>query len=77
MIVSHGKPGEPGYMMVHGKPGDDDSIVLAGNAISGAERHRGKEFPAYFEGHYDGDRFVLKGRLGRRACTLVLSRSGG
>jgi class 3 adenylate cyclase len=77
LIVSYGQPGQPGYMTVRGKPGDDGSLVLAGKIIAGAERFLGQEGPAYFEGRFDGERFVLKGRLGRRACTLVLARAGG
>jgi len=74
MILTRGQPGEPGYMTLRGKPASDGSLILAGNAISGAARFRGKETPAYFEGRYDGERFVLKGHVGRRACTLVLAR---
>ena len=77
IIVTHGQSGQPGYMTVRGKPGDDGGLVLAGRFISGAERFRGKEGPAYFEGRYDGGRFVLKGHIGRRACSLVLARAGG
>jgi hypothetical protein len=77
MIVNTGQAGEPGYVTVRGKPGDDGSLVLVGKVISGAARYRGKEVPAYFEGRYDGERFVLKGHLGRRACTLVLAHAGG
>jgi len=74
MIVNHGQAGQPGYMAVRGKPSGDGSLVLAGKFISGAERFRGKEGPAYFEGRYDGERFVLKGQIGRRACSLILAR---
>lgn len=77
LIVSHGQPGQPGYMTVRGRPSDDGNLVLAGKIVSGAARYRGQEGPAYFEGQFDGERFVLKGRIGRRACTLVLARAGG
>jgi len=77
IIVTHGQPGQPGYIIVRGKPGEDGSLVLAGKVISKTERHLGKEVPAYFDGRYDGERFVLKGHIGRRACALVLARAGG
>jgi hypothetical protein len=28
----------------------------------------------FFQGRFDGDRFVLKGSLGKRTCTLVIAR---
>jgi len=76
LIVSYGQPGQPGYMTVRGRPGDDGSLVLAGKIISGAERYLGQDFPAIYEGRFDGEQFVLKGHQGRRACTLVLARAG-
>jgi serine/threonine-protein kinase len=73
-LVEGGKPGQPGHNLVRGRPGDDGNLVLSGTGINSARRFRGKPYPVFFEGRFDGDRFVMKGRLGERDCTLVLAR---
>ncbi len=73
-VVEGGKPGQPGHNLVRGRPSDDGNLVLSGTGINSAQRFRGKPYPVFFEGRFDGDRFVMKGRLGERACTLVLAR---
>ncbi|HEX4798483.1 MAG TPA: serine/threonine-protein kinase [Burkholderiales bacterium] len=73
-VVERGTASRPGHNLVRGKPGDDGNLVLSGTGINSAQRLRGKPYPAFFEGRLDGDRFVMKGRLGQRACTLVLAR---
>ncbi|HZT62991.1 MAG TPA: hypothetical protein VFA36_07620, partial [Burkholderiales bacterium] len=69
-----GTPGQPGYNQARGKPGDDGSLVLSGNGVSDTKRTLGGTFTVFFQGRYDGERFVLKGTQGSRACTLVLTR---
>jgi predicted Ser/Thr protein kinase len=73
-VVEGGKPGQPGHNLVRGRPGGDGNLVLSGTGINDAQRFRGKPYPVFFEGRFDGDRFVMKGRLGERTCTLVLAR---
>jgi len=73
-MVERGTVGQPGYHAARGRPSEDGSLILTGTGISSAQRIRGQSFPVFFEGRFDGDRFVMKGRLGTRACTLVLAR---
>jgi hypothetical protein len=73
-VIERGTPGQPGYNQARGKPGDDGSLVLTGNGVSDTKRTLGNTYNVFFQGRFDGDRFVLKGTLGQRACTLVLAR---
>jgi tRNA A-37 threonylcarbamoyl transferase component Bud32 len=73
-VVGGGTPGQPGYNQARGKPGDDGGLVLSGNGLTNTKRSSGKTFPVFFQGRLDGERFVLKGSLGDRSCTLVLAR---
>ena len=73
-IVGGGTPGQPGYSQARGRPGDDGSLVLSGSGIASSKRNSGKSFPVFFQGRLDGERFVLKGSLGDRSCTVVLAR---
>jgi len=75
-VVERGRAGEPGYMIVRGTPDANGTLVLQGGAVAGHPSNRGTQIPAKFEGRLDGDRFVLKGGMGRRTCTLVLVRTG-
>ncbi len=73
-LVGIGAAGQPGFNLGRGRPADDGSLVLTGTGIASSQRARGQSYPVFFEGRLDGDRFVMKGRLGQRACTLVLAR---
>lgn len=73
-VLERGAPGQPGYNQARGKPGDDGSLVLSGKGISDTKRTLGNTFSVFWEGRFDGERFVLKGALGQRPCTLVLAR---
>ena len=73
-VVERGTPGQPGYNQARGKPGDDGSLVLSGNGVSDTRRTLGNTFTVFLQGRFDGERFVLKGTLGQRSCTLVLTR---
>ena len=73
-IIERGTPGQPGYNQARGKAGDDGSLVLSGKGVSDTKRTLGNTFTVFWEGRFDGERFVLKGALGQRPCTLVLAR---
>src|SRR5882672_7956862 len=73
-VVVVGTPGQPGYSLARGIPNDDGLLSLSGDGIAISKRFLGKAQPVYFRGRADGDRFVLKGTLGDRNCTLVLAR---
>jgi serine/threonine-protein kinase len=73
-VVERGVASRPGYHGARGRPSEDGGLVLSGIGIANAQRFLGKPYPVFFEGRLNGDRFVLKGRLGERACTLVLAR---
>ncbi|MCG6873826.1 MAG: hypothetical protein LJE97_01920 [Betaproteobacteria bacterium] len=75
-VVERGRAGEPGYMIVRGTPDANGSLVLQGGAVAGHPSIRGTQIPAMFKGRLDGDRFVLKGGMGRRTCAMVLVRTG-
>ncbi|MEE9250406.1 MAG: adenylate/guanylate cyclase domain-containing protein [Alphaproteobacteria bacterium] len=77
LLVERGQRGHPGYQNLRGKPAKDNSLVLTGIFTPGRPRYPGQEAPAYFEGRFDGERFTLKGRYGKRGCSLVIARAGG
>ncbi len=76
-VLERGQPGQPGYNLVRGRPADDGSLVLTGTGISRQPQYLGREYAAYLEGRFDGERFVLKGKYGRRGCSIVFARAGG
>jgi hypothetical protein len=73
-VVGSGAAGQPGYNQARGKAGEDGSLVLSGSGIAISKRNSGRPIPVFFEGRLDGERFVLKGSIGDRACTLVIAR---
>jgi eukaryotic-like serine/threonine-protein kinase len=73
-VIERGTPGQPGYNHARGKPGDDGSLVLSGNGVSDTRRTLGNTYPVFLKGRFDGESFLLKGTLGQRPCTLVLTR---
>jgi hypothetical protein len=73
-VVGSGVAGQPGFNQARGRPGEDGSLVLSGSGIAVSKRNSGKPFPVFFQGRLEGERFVLKGSLGDRVCTLVLAR---
>jgi class 3 adenylate cyclase len=76
-LLERRQRGQPGYQILRGKPGEDGSLILTGIFTPGIPRYPGQEAPAYFEGRFDGERFTLKGKYGRRGCSLVIARAGG
>ena len=74
-IVERGKAGEPGHFVVSGRPEPGGRLMLSGRIVSIVAATRGRELPARFAGRLDGDRYVLEGRIGRRACTLSFPRA--
>ena len=73
-VIGSGVSGQPGYNQARGRPAGDGSLVLSGTAIAVSARNSGKPIPVFFQGRLEGERFVLKGSIGDRACTLVLAR---
>ncbi|MGQ0749971.1 MAG: adenylate/guanylate cyclase domain-containing protein [Betaproteobacteria bacterium] len=74
--VQSGQPEQPGSLRLTGVPHTDGSLHLAGMGLSGHQKYRGQAYKASFEGKLSGERYEGSGRLGRRDCTLVLSRAG-
>lgn len=74
--LERGGRGQPGYWRITGKPTDDGVLVLTGIGLSRNQKHMGRQVQARFEGRLTGDRFVLQGSFGGRACTLTLARTG-
>jgi class 3 adenylate cyclase len=74
-ILERGESGEPGYLRIQGRPDADGTLVMSGNGIAGISAIRGRKYPAFFEGHLEGGRFVMQGTLGRRSCALVVART--
>jgi len=66
--------GQPGYQDLRGKPAADGSLILTGIFTPGVPKYAGQEAAAYFEGALDGERFILKGKYGKRECSLVITR---
>lgn len=75
--IERGARGEPGYWHVTGKPTDDGRLILAGGGVSRAQRAKGRQVTARFEGRLVDGRYVLTGNFGGRTCTLTLARAGG
>jgi predicted Ser/Thr protein kinase len=73
-VIGSGVAGQPGYNQARGKPSEDGGLVLTGNGIAVTRRNAGKGIPVFFQGRLEGERFVLKGSIGDRPCTLVLAR---
>ena len=73
-VLSVGTPGQPGYSLARGRPGDDGVLTLRGEGIAVSKRFAGMSHPVFFRGRSENDRFVLKGGLGDRNCSLVLAR---
>jgi tRNA A-37 threonylcarbamoyl transferase component Bud32 len=73
-VVGSGVAGQPGYNEARGRPAEDGGLVLSGSGIAVTKRNAGKPLPVFFEGRLEGERFVLKGSIGDRTCTLVLAR---
>jgi hypothetical protein len=73
-VLGSGTAGQPGYNSARGIPSEDGSLVLSGTGIAKSRRSGRQQYPVLFEGRLNDDRFVLKGRLGKRPCTLVLAR---
>ena len=73
-VVGSGVTGQPGYNEARGRPAEDGGLVLSGSGIAVTKRNAGKSLPVFFEGRLEGERFVLKGSIGDRPCTLVLAR---
>jgi serine/threonine-protein kinase len=73
-VLTVGAPGQPGYSLARGRPGDDGVLTLRGEGIAVSKRFLGMSHPVFFRGRSESDRFVLKGGLGDRNCTLVLAR---
>jgi predicted Ser/Thr protein kinase len=73
-VVGSGVAGQPGYNQARGKPAEDGGLVLSGSGIAVTKRNAGNSLPVFFQGRLEGERFVLKGSIGDRTCTLVLAR---
>lgn len=73
-VLETGQPGQPRYFLVQGKPSTDGTLVLTGYVISGAASSRGREVPVVLRGHLSGDSYEMKGRIGRRSCTVLVTR---
>jgi serine/threonine-protein kinase len=73
-VIGSGAAGQPGYNQARGKPAEDGSLVLSGTGIAVSKRNSGRQLPVFFEGRLDGERFVMKGSIGDRPCTLVIAR---
>jgi len=74
--VRNGRPGENGYVSFEGRIAADGSLALSGVLIPGRDELGREEHTVHYEGRLEGDRFILTGEVGRRPCTLALSRLG-
>lgn len=70
-VFERGEAGQPGYVFLQGRP-VDGQLTMIGNVISGAPATLGRQGSARLSGTFDGSGYQLKGKLGRRPCTLAL-----
>ena len=73
-MIEKGNAGQPGYFAVRGTPQPGGRLVLSGQLVSGIGPAKGREMPVHYEGSLDGERYELKGRMGRRPCSLAFTR---
>ncbi len=74
LIAEHGEPGAPLSLSLRGVQDADGSLWLRGRGVSGL-RAGARTYPAGFFVKPAGDRYEGRGRLGRRECTVVISRA--
>lgn len=70
-VFEKGEAGQPGYVFLQGRP-VDGQLTMVGNVISGAPATLGRQGGARLSGSFDGSGYPLKGKLGRRPCSLTL-----
>ncbi len=66
--------GMPGHLVLRGTPGADGSLALSGTLVAPRGPRRGEELPVRLAGSREGERYVARGRLGRRPCEVQLAR---
>jgi class 3 adenylate cyclase len=71
-----GKPGQPGLLQMRGTRQSDGSLQLAGSGISPLPDFRGQTYKAIASGKFSGERYVGRGTLGTRDCSLTLQTEG-
>jgi class 3 adenylate cyclase len=70
-VFERGEVGQPGYVFLQGRD-VDGQLTMVGNVISAAPATLGQQGPARLSGSLAGSGYVLKGKLGRRPCSLAL-----
>ena len=70
-VFERGEAGQPGYVFLEGRP-VEGQLTMIGNVISGAPATLGRPGSARLSGNFDGSGYQLKGKLGRRPCSLTL-----
>ncbi|HSE00315.1 MAG TPA: serine/threonine-protein kinase [Burkholderiales bacterium] len=75
VLVSWGKPGEPGSGNLQGKVAQDDRVALAGTGITRRKASLGQAYRARFDGRFGTRGYESSGTLGKRKCTLALTRA--
>ncbi|MDX1374751.1 MAG: hypothetical protein R3357_04250, partial [Burkholderiales bacterium] len=75
--VRRGTPGANGYVSLDGRIASDGSLAMQGVLIPARAELGRDERTARYAGRLEGTQFLLSGTIGRRPCTLALSRAGG
>jgi len=73
IIVQHREPNTPGSILLRGTVNSDGILLLRGTGVSG-RRGGGLPYPAGFKAKIVDDGYQGGGRLGRRECSLSVSR---
>ncbi|HUF81494.1 MAG TPA: hypothetical protein VMN03_10190, partial [Burkholderiales bacterium] len=74
-VLEHGGSNAPGSLVLRGRLNADGTLRLRGAGVTG-KPGGAKPYPAGFEARPVGEGYAGKGRLGRRECTLAISRIG-
>jgi class 3 adenylate cyclase len=74
-VLEHGGSNAPGSLVLRGRMNDSGTLRLRGIGITG-KLGGAKPYPAGFEAKPVGEGYEGQGRLGRRECTLAISRAG-
>ena len=74
--IETGQVGLPGYFRAYGNVSDDGAFKLQGMHLPRTQRIVGSEDALQVWGKADGERLEGNGSIGKRRCSLTLSRAG-
>lgn len=74
--IETGQVGLPGYFRAYGTIAEDGSFQLMGTSLPRTQRIVGVEDAMQFSGRLEGEQLEATGNIGKRRCSLLLTRAG-